>query len=129
MAARSRTPWLRVYASADVFLFASQTDTFGNVLLEAQASGLPVVAVAQGGPLSLIDDGETGLLCAADPGALAGAIHQIVDSPLLAERLRRAALTAWLAGRSWDAALGRLANGYSRALTASAHAAAERHVA
>jgi len=118
----------RVYASADVFLFASQTDTFGNVLLEAQASGLPVVAVAQGGPLSLINDGETGLLCTADAGALAAAIHQVVDSPLLAERLRRGALTA-VGARSWDAALGRLANGYSRALAASADAAAERHVA
>ena len=39
------------YASADLFLFASRTDTFGQVLLEAQASGLPVVAVAEGGLL------------------------------------------------------------------------------
>ena len=44
----------RAYASADIFLFASRTDTFGQVVLEAQASGLPVVAVAEGGPLSLI---------------------------------------------------------------------------
>ena len=40
----------RAYASADVFLFASQTDTFGQVILEAQASGLPVVAVGRGRP-------------------------------------------------------------------------------
>ena len=40
----------RAYASADLFLFCSQTDTFGQVMLEAQASGLPVVAVAEGGP-------------------------------------------------------------------------------
>jgi glycosyltransferase involved in cell wall biosynthesis len=40
----------RTYASADVFMFASRTDTFGQVLLEAQASGLPLVAVAEGGP-------------------------------------------------------------------------------
>ncbi|HEU0318373.1 MAG TPA: glycosyltransferase, partial [Solirubrobacteraceae bacterium] len=52
----------RVYASADMFLFASRTDTFGQVLLEAQASGLPTVAVAVGGPAGLISDGETGLL-------------------------------------------------------------------
>jgi glycosyltransferase involved in cell wall biosynthesis/predicted metal-dependent phosphoesterase TrpH len=118
----------RIYASADVFLFASQTDTFGNVLLEAQASGLPVVAVAQGGPVSLIHDGETGLLCEADAGALAEAVHQIVDSPLLAQRLRRAALAA-VGTRTWDAALGRLADGYSRALAISADAAVARHVA
>ena len=37
------------YASADLFLFCSQTDTFGQVILEAQASALPVVAVAAGG--------------------------------------------------------------------------------
>ena len=42
------------YASADIFLFASRTDTFGQVLLEAQASGLPVVAVAEGGPTSIV---------------------------------------------------------------------------
>ncbi len=118
----------RTYASADVFLFASQTDTFGNVLLEAQASGLPVVAVAQGGPVSLINDGESGLLCDADAGALAAAVKQIVDSPLLAERLRRGALIS-AGGRSWDAALGRLADGYSRALKVSEDAAAGRHAA
>ena len=42
------------YASADLFLFCSQTDTYGQVLLEAQASGLPVVAVAAGGPAELV---------------------------------------------------------------------------
>ncbi len=44
----------RAYARADIFLFASATDTFGQVILEAQASGVPVVAVARGGPLSLV---------------------------------------------------------------------------
>jgi glycosyltransferase involved in cell wall biosynthesis len=52
----------RAYASADMLLFASRTDTFGQVILEAQASGLPVLAVAAGGPRSLIEDGGTGLL-------------------------------------------------------------------
>ena len=52
----------RAYASADIFLFASRTDTFGQVMLEAQASGLPVVAVDEGGPRALIEDGRTGLL-------------------------------------------------------------------
>ena len=56
----------RAYASADIFLFPSRTDTFGQVILEAQASGLPVVAVAEGGPLSLIEDRVSGLLCAPD---------------------------------------------------------------
>ena len=74
----------RAYASADVFLFPSQTDTFGQVILEAQASGLPVIAVAEGGPLSLIEHRVSGLLCKADPDALAGAVLEVAGSPLLA---------------------------------------------
>ncbi len=107
----------KVYASADVFLFASRTDTFGNVLLEAQASGLPVVAVAEGGPVNLIENGETGLLTTAEPEALAAAVSQIVDSPLLAERLRRSAQVA-VRARTWEAAMQRLAAGYHQAISA-----------
>ena len=61
------------YASADVLLFCSRTDTFGQVVLEAQASGLPVVAVGEGGPAELIADGRSGLLCPARPEPLAAA--------------------------------------------------------
>ncbi|OGU00351.1 MAG: hypothetical protein A2079_07225 [Geobacteraceae bacterium GWC2_48_7] len=52
----------RGYASADVFVFPSATDTFGNVVLEAQASGLPVIVSDEGGPRELMIDGETGLV-------------------------------------------------------------------
>jgi glycosyltransferase involved in cell wall biosynthesis/predicted metal-dependent phosphoesterase TrpH len=117
----------RAYASADAFLFASQTDTFGQVILEAQASGLPVVAVDEGGPASLIAHGETGLLAAAEPGALADALLSVLGAPLLAERLRLGALTA-VRERTWDAALGRLADGYRRTLR-SAGAGEARNVA
>ena len=109
----------RAYASADVFLFPSQTDTFGQVILEAQASGLPVVAVDAGGPASLIQHGESGLLAPADADVLADAALSILDGPLLAERLRVGALAA-VRGRTWDAALGRLAAGYRRALGTAA---------
>jgi glycosyltransferase involved in cell wall biosynthesis/predicted metal-dependent phosphoesterase TrpH len=105
----------RAYASADIFLFASRTDTFGQVLLEAQASGLPVVAVAEGGPTALITDGETGLLRPAVADALADAVVKLAASPALRERLAQAAL-AEVRGRTWDAALGRLAEGYRIAL-------------
>jgi len=64
----------QAYASADLLLFPSRTDTFGQVLLEAQASGLPVVAVGEGGPTSIVADGITGRLCAADATALADAV-------------------------------------------------------
>ena len=52
----------RAYASADVFVFPSLTDTFANVLLEAMASGLPVAAYPVTGPKDLVIDGRTGAL-------------------------------------------------------------------
>ncbi len=112
---QSGTDLARVYASADVFLFASRTDTFGQVILEAQASGLPVVAAAEGGPLSLIEAGETGLLANPDADSLAEAVLSIAAQPLLAGRLRRGGLSA-VSERSWEAALQRLAGGYGKAL-------------
>jgi glycosyltransferase involved in cell wall biosynthesis/predicted metal-dependent phosphoesterase TrpH len=118
----------RAYASADIFLFASRTDTFGQVLLEAQASGLPVVAVAEGGPRELVEDGVTGLLRAADAGALADAVIDLARVPAARHRLARAGLAA-VAERSWERALGRLAEGYRRALGEPATAAPERRVA
>ena len=52
----------RTYASADVFVFPSRTDTFGMVLLEAMASGLPVAALPVPGPLDVIGDSGAGVL-------------------------------------------------------------------
>jgi len=117
----------RTYASADIFLFPSATDTFGQVILEAQASGLPVIALAEGGPLSLIENRVSGLLCRADTGQLADALLELAASPLLRQRLAQAGLAA-VATRSWERALQRLAEGYWHALSASrstgaAHAA------
>jgi glycosyltransferase involved in cell wall biosynthesis/predicted metal-dependent phosphoesterase TrpH len=109
------TDLARVYACADLFFFASATDTFGQVILEAQASGLPVLAVSEGGPLSLIEDGVTGLLRAADAPTLADALLELASSPLLLERLSRAALVA-VRKRTWERALARLGEGYQRVL-------------
>jgi glycosyltransferase involved in cell wall biosynthesis/predicted metal-dependent phosphoesterase TrpH len=118
-----------VYASADVFLFPSQTDTFGQVLLEAQASGLLVVAVAKGGPCSIIENGVTGLLRPPDADALADAVVEIVNSALKRDRLRLAALVS-VRERTWDRALERLADGYHRALATTTVVETEtRHAA
>jgi glycosyltransferase involved in cell wall biosynthesis/predicted metal-dependent phosphoesterase TrpH len=103
------------YASADLFLFASRTDTFGQVLLEAQASGLPVIAVAEGGPCSIVADGVTGLLAPADATALADAVVALAGDPDARARLAVAARVA-VAERTWERALERLADGYRRAL-------------
>ena len=107
------------YASADIFLFASRTDTFGQVLLEAQASGLAVVAVDEGGPASIVTDQITGRLCPADAGALADAVAELAAAPAQRERLARGALHA-VEERTWERSLQRLADGYRRALDPAA---------
>lgn len=105
----------RAYASSDVLLFPSRTDTFGQVVLEAQASGLPVVAVDEGGPADLVDHARTGLLAPPDADALADAVIELVRSPVLSRRLAGEARER-VRVRTWEAALGQLAAGYQRAL-------------
>ena len=109
----------RAYASADIFLFASRTDTFGQVVIEAQASGLPVVAVAEGGPVSLIEEGRTGRLCPPDAEALAATVVELARFPELRRRLSAEALAS-VGSRTWEHALDQLAAGYRRALGAAA---------
>lgn len=103
------------YASADVFLFCSQTDTFGQVVLEAQASGLPVVAIAAGGPAELVEDGRSGVLCPPRIDELASAVTRLAASPAARRRLARGGLVA-VADRSWEASLARLGAGWHGAL-------------
>jgi glycosyltransferase involved in cell wall biosynthesis/predicted metal-dependent phosphoesterase TrpH len=105
----------RAYASADIFLFPSATDTFGQVILEAQASGLPVVAVAAGGPLALVEDRVSGLLSEPRADALAECVLELAGSPLLRQRLAAVALSA-VRRRTWEGAMDRLAEGYRSAL-------------
>jgi glycosyltransferase involved in cell wall biosynthesis len=105
----------RAYASSDLFLFCSRTDTYGQVVLEAAASGLPVVAVAEGGPAALVEDRATGLLCPPDPDRLAGAVLRLGASPALRRRMGAAGIAA-ARRRSWEQAMEQLAAGYRRAL-------------
>jgi len=109
----------RAYASADAFLFCSSTDTYGQVILEAAASGLPIVAVAEGGPAALIENRHTGLLCLPDPDHLAGALLQLATSPALRRQLGAAGARA-ARERSWERSMGQLAAGYRRALDGAA---------
>jgi glycosyltransferase involved in cell wall biosynthesis/predicted metal-dependent phosphoesterase TrpH len=111
------------YASSDLFLFCSQTDTYGQVLLEAQASGLPVVAVAAGGPAELVAHGRSGLLCSPDPAVLGLTLAGLAGSPSARRRLSGGGLRA-VQARSWEAALDRLAEGWQLALAGRRGAAA-----
>jgi glycosyltransferase involved in cell wall biosynthesis len=102
----------QVYASADVFCFPSTTDTFGQVLLEASASGLPTVAAAAGGALELVDHRSTGLLVPPDdPIALAAALVELVDDIPFRLGLGRRAL-ARAQERSWRESDEELLTGY-----------------
>jgi glycosyltransferase involved in cell wall biosynthesis/predicted metal-dependent phosphoesterase TrpH len=108
----------RAYASADAFCFPSETDTFGQVVLEAQASGIPVLAVDAGGPRELIANGVDGLLAPASPDALCEALLALAGSPALRRRLGQAG-RASVAQRTWERALRRLGDGYAGALVAA----------
>ncbi len=113
------------YASADIFLFCSRTDTYGQAVVEAGASGLPVIAVAEGGPTALIENRHTGMLCRPDADHVSGTLLQLASAPLMRRHLGASARRA-ARGRSWDVALEQLAGGYRRALNAGAGQAATR---
>lgn len=103
------------YASADLFVLPSATETFGNVLLEAMASGLPCVAAAAGGPLDLVEHGWNGWLVRPhDPPALAHALRTLLEDGGQRRRLARAA-RATAEARSWDAVHDGLIAEYERA--------------
>ncbi len=91
----------RAYADMDIFVFPSETDTFGNVVLEAMASGVPVVAMARGGPQFTVAAGTSGLLV-ENEDALAAATVALARDPDRLVDMRRAA-RAQAERCSWDA--------------------------
>ncbi|MFN2475716.1 MAG: glycosyltransferase [Chthoniobacterales bacterium] len=94
----------KAYASGDIFVFPSTTDTFGNVIIEAQASGLPVIVSDLGGPKELVTPGVTGFVTKAlDPHALADAIRVLVENAELRAKMSVAARESVI-DRSWPVA-------------------------
>src|SRR5438270_4995673 len=92
------------YASADVFVFPSTTDTFGNVMLEAHACGLPVVVSDSGGPKELVADKASGLITRShDVQDLACAIRALVTNRAMRERMGKFARNS-VVDRSWPSA-------------------------
>jgi phosphatidylinositol alpha 1,6-mannosyltransferase len=107
------------YASSDLFLFPSETETFGNVTLEAMASGLPVVAADAAGSRSLVDDGVTGLLCPPrDSDAFVLAAARLGASPSLRQRIGAAGRDA-ARSYDWPAVLSRMVEYYRAELAGS----------
>jgi phosphatidylinositol alpha 1,6-mannosyltransferase len=104
----------RWYASGDVFVFPSTTETFGNVVAEAQASGLPTVVVDRGGPPDQVEPGETGWIARPnDPVDLADRVEGLLRDAHLRRRMGRAAREA-ARERDWAAINGRLLESYRR---------------
>jgi glycosyltransferase involved in cell wall biosynthesis len=104
----------RVYASCDLFVFPSTTDTLGRAMAEAQASGLPAVVCGMGGPRECISPDVSGFV--VDPGdeeAFFSRIELLTEDPGLRERMGQAA-REFAAGMSWEAVLDSLIELHSR---------------
>ena len=115
----SRAAMAEAFASADLFVFPSRTDAAGNVILEAQASGLPVIVAGEGAPRESMWDGRTGVICQSeDVAAWASAVAR-----LLRDRVCHAAMASAARGyaltRRWVPSLQPLYGTY-RELSAAA---------
>jgi phosphatidylinositol alpha 1,6-mannosyltransferase len=103
----------QAYANMDVFTFPSTTDTFGNVILEALASGTPAVVTTGGGPKFLVQHGETGLIAATDDDFVA-AVRSIAENPTTLITMRDLCRAA-AKKMSWDSVFGRVYDVYRQA--------------
>jgi glycosyltransferase involved in cell wall biosynthesis len=94
----------KAYASADIFVFPSTTDTFGNVIIEAQASGVPVVVSDSGGPKELVEDHENGLITKShNVDDFTRAVRELIVDPALRQRMGNRARQSVI-DRTWPSA-------------------------
>ena len=101
------------YANMDIFLFPSHPDTFGNVVLEALASGVPAIVTPDGGPRYIVTDTQTGFI--AEDNAFSQAVATLAAYPARLAEMRLAARTYAL-GCSWDAVFDRVYAAYGEVL-------------
>jgi glycosyltransferase involved in cell wall biosynthesis len=113
------------YASADVFAFPSYTETFGQVVLESMASGLPVVGLQAEGVRDLVENGRTGLLLDADHlseeeqiVAYRALLHRMVENRLLRSTMSIAA-SHEAQKHTWHEAMEHLVRGYAEVIRTS----------
>ncbi len=110
----------QAYADMDLFVFPSETDTFGNVILEALASGVPAVVTNQGGPKFLVETGVTGYV-AANQTEFIDAVDKLLTQPSLHAQMRRASIDYALK-QSWDSVFESVWQVYSEAVESYATA-------
>jgi glycosyltransferase involved in cell wall biosynthesis len=104
------TALAEAYANMDLFIFPSHTDTFGNVVLEALASGVPAIVTPNGGPASIVQNGETGRIARDED--FATAIAETLADPQRFAAMRIAA-RRYAMQCSWDAVFERVVDAYS----------------
>ncbi|MDG2535901.1 glycosyltransferase family 1 protein [Sphingomonas sp. HITSZ_GF] len=102
----------RAVASADILINPSTTEAFGNVNLEAMASGIAIVSADVGSAQALIISGQSGLLTAASPDALADAAEQLIDQPNFRRAIAREAYVA-AGNHRWPEILDRVVIAYA----------------
>ena len=102
------------YAGMDLFVFPSHTDTFGNVVLEALASGVPAIVTPDGGPRTIVRDGETGRI--VPDTEFAEAVAGVLCNPAKHAAMREAARADALKA-SWDAVFEGVYAGYAPLLS------------
>lgn len=102
------------YADMDLFVFPSETDTFGNVVLEALASGVPAAVTTGGGPKFIVQHGTTGIVHQADD--LPAAIARLLQDPAQLQAMRTSARNYALTC-SWDAIFDDVYAGYTQSLS------------
>ena len=90
------------YAAATVYVHTGRAESFGLSILEACMAGLPVVAVAEGGPLEILQDGENGFLVAPQPGELASKINYLLSHPDEARQMGRTGAERASARYTWQ---------------------------
>jgi glycosyltransferase involved in cell wall biosynthesis len=104
----------RAYANMDLFVFPSETDTYGNVVMEAMASGTPAVVTSKGGPKFQVQDGVNGFVAASSHDFIAK-IKQTMAAPQLHRSLRVASRIA-ASSKSWENVLEELHEAYQASL-------------
>jgi glycosyltransferase involved in cell wall biosynthesis len=107
------------YASADAFFFTGAAETFGQVVQEALASGLPATIINQGGITDLVQHGVNGFVCGADAQEFATAARLLRDDPERRERMSQAARRS-VVGNTWEAIMAQLEDHYRDAVNLNA---------
>ena len=109
---QSGTKLAEAYASSDIFVFPSTTETFGNVTLEAMASGLPPICAREGGAYGVITEGINGLTVnPRDPDDLAKKINLLLNSSEKRNYIRNNAIN-YAKEQTWDKIFQQLVNSY-----------------